>query len=113
MEEEKITEENKTLNQIKEEKKKVKKGNKKNQNEDEKSKFDKKEKTHQEFLLDNLKKITSNNLDPWQETYLENIIKNKTEPHYKYLSEDRLQLDKLALISYEKVEIFVDNYFNR
>lgn len=60
-----------------------------------------------------MKKITSNNLDPWQETYLENIIKNKIEPHYKYLSEDRIQLEKLASISYEKVQIFVDNYFNR
>jgi len=35
---------------------------------DAKSKNDKKEKTHMEFLLDNLKKITSDNLDPWQET---------------------------------------------
>lgn len=91
------------------EKKKNKKSTNKKADEDAKYKNEKKERTHQEFLLDNLKKITSNNLDHWQETQLENIIKIKTEPHYKQLSESKLQLNKLALISYEKVEIFVDN----
>eukprot|EP00801_Mesodinium_rubrum_P000233 Mrub_00233.p1 GENE.Mrub_00233~~Mrub_00233.p1 ORF type:complete len:1316 (+),score=284.44 Mrub_00233:563-3949(+) len=116
LEDEKINEEIQEIkNNNKDDKKKKKSTQKKTEdkNLNSKSKNDSKEKTHQEFLLDNLKKITSNNLDHWQETYLENIIKNKTEPHYKYLSESKIQLDKLALISYEKVEIFVDNYFNR
>lgn len=115
LEDEKINEEIQEINKLKDEKKKKKSTQKKadDKNIDAKTKNEKKDRTHQEFLLDNLKKITSNNLDHWQETYLENIIKNKTEPHYKYLSESKIQLDKLALISYEKVEIFVDNYFNR
>lgn len=50
------------------EKKKNKKSTNKKADEDAKSKNEKKERTHQEFLLDNLKKITSNNLDHWQET---------------------------------------------